>query len=380
MSRKPRYGSADEVIAAAEAQMKRTLALEEWEFFERRYYIEEVIKGDRSLDELIVDVKDHLKTFSSGVRRARGKSLPAQREVLDYRVLLVSHELAKAASVQPYVRRFRERHLPAGSVLPREIVGSWVRRHWPGPLSSWTVLVVDLDFQTVMGLEEKERATIDADGIRRALEAEEAGATDAIARITEHDKVAVNPIRLLEWPYTDPQLDDLEDGSALRDLMQAGEFLCSSYGWRKHQAIWFLLTGETPLLPMLLFDIRFPQTSHDRLRIILDIDIETSPDAVMSLYSDVRNRLWRGERRPLKRKMLALALFVDSTPESNGPERMRLWNAHCNQYGRAKWVYKEATNMSRDYNLRTIKRLKPQYDFDSLERLAETSWSFDPEQ
>ncbi len=361
--------------------MKKTSALapEVWEFFERRHYIDEVLYGEKSLDELIADVEDHLKTFSYDVRRARRKNLPAQREILDYRVLLVSSELAKSANLQPYVGSFRRLHLPGRSVVPRENVGSWVRKHWHGPLSSWTVLVVDLDFQAVMGLEEKERATIDADVIRRALEAEEAGDTAAVARITGQDMVAVSPIRLLEWPDTDPDIDDLEGGSALRDLMQAGEFLCGSYGWRKHQAIWFLLTGETPLLPMLMFDIRFPATSQDRLRIMLDIDIETSPDAVMSLYSDLRNRLLPGERRPLSRKMLALAFFVDSTSDSTWADRMRQWNDHCKQCGRTKWAYKEHTNMARDYQTRTIKRLKPQYDFDHLERVLQPSWSYPSE-
>lgn len=374
MATKKVLQSTEDIIEAVEKQVGRTFSPEFWDYFEERDYFKEIRKGE-TLDLLVKDVKALLGQISLlELRLARKTAPPVQHDVNDYRVLLVSHELAKVASAQPYVVRFRRLHLPAGRILTQQEVKAWVEQHTQEPLNSWIVLIVDLDLQSVMRVEDSEIDGTNLQLIRKAMEAEEAGDMDAVSRLVKHDVVADTPIiRLLSWPNTEWVLGTLEDGSAIRDLLQAVEHLYESYGWRKHQAIWFLLTGETPLLPMLQYDISVPQASRDRLRITLDIDIETSPDTVASLYRDLRKQLLHGERRPLQRKMLALALFVDSTPDMEWAERMKQWNKSCRTHGRDEWAYKEHRNMFRDYKTRTIQRLQPEYDFEKLELLIRSS-------
>ena len=373
MATKKVWRSTEDIIEAVEKQVGRTFPPGFWDYFEDRNYFREILDG-KSLDLLVDDVNAQLGQVSLlELRLARKTAPPVQHEVNDYRVLLVSHELAKVASSQPYVGRFRRLHLPAGRILAQQEVKAWVEQHTQEPLNSWTVLVVDLDVQSVMRVEDNEIDRTNLQLIRKAMEAEEAGDMDAVSQLVKPDVVADTPIRMLSWPSTEWVLDTLEDGSAIRDILQAVEYLYESYGWRKHQAIWFLLTGETPLLPMLQYDIRVPQIPRDRLRITLDIDIETSPDTVASLYRDLRKRLLHGERRPLSRKMLALAFFVDSTPGMEWAERMKQWNTYCRVNGRSEWVYNEQRNMFRDYKTRTIQRLQPEYNFKNLEQLITSS-------
>ncbi len=143
-------------------------------------------------------------------------------------------------------------------------------------------------------------------------------------------------------------------GGVLNRLRLLSEYLSDRIGWYKSQAIFFVLTGEVPIVPPISITIKNsilgPSLTSGPSRIMLTVDPYVTPFDLAAAYRKHIARFGRHtgkqrRRRPQTEKHITLAIFSVNRPEDETWEDRRLaWNK---LYGERGWGY--VTNFRRDY-------------------------------
>lgn len=138
-------------------------------------------------------------------------------------------------------------------------------------------------------------------------------------------------------------------GSGLGHLKALAGRLSGDLGWKEHEAVGFILTGEPPMIPTARTQLFFSAPYRHPARIVMDISAQTKIEDVKKLFQKMRSqtldgRVTRFRRyRQLTSKRSSLAVFLVRHPMNSWDERREAWNK---QYPR--WNYKERLNFRRD--------------------------------
>jgi len=133
-------------------------------------------------------------------------------------------------------------------------------------------------------------------------------------------------------------------GSVLEDLRMLGERLARQFAWSPMQATSFVLTGETPALPLIRTKNEYSRRRPGCTRIILEIDPTAPPRLVAERYRQVRRGLFSHQVKALTTKHLKLAAFAALQPaEASWGSQLQVWNRR-----HPKWKYNRLKNFKRD--------------------------------
>lgn len=261
-----------------------------------------------------------------------------------------SEHVSKIASADGEVRRFRSRYLGGGTVIPRRalaLLTSPAAAIWPSLEFHWSGFSVLGHTHRIVEKGRDERGAFSqveaydpaADITKRLTDRRPLAAgpwsvpreaEDALSNSGEREEI--NGWELLSF------LDEEHDvnrvcvraGSVLGDLRARTRRLIRRYPWQESEAVWFILTGETPWVAPVSFQGRGVGSETTGLfgRQFVTIKAEPwiSEETVRRTYREAQVRMLQGDNRPAKDKQLALFRFVSSRTDPftlYGKERAR---------------------------------------------------------
>lgn len=143
--------------------------------------------------------------------------------------------------------------------------------------------------------------------------------------------------------------------------------LARAYGWDKHAASLFLLTGQEPEHRPLKVSVVFGESEHEpntSARVVVEADAWTEVEEVANAYRAARRQLLGGDRK--KRKMdersLEVVRFVTRQRKKQGslppwPELQSRWNRDYPQ-----WRYDDRNALARAYKRAYERLVRPEYN------------------
>ena len=165
----------------------------------------------------------------------------------------------------------------------------------------------------------------------------------------------------MDFGQFDPwgRIDRAEEGTVLSELRSVSGIIAMTMPWMRHQAAWFVLTGEAPYMRRVQFSIKRlwgTKTTMSYAYIQLTVDPEATNDEVIEAYKNARSEVRRGERsHPLGDKKLALAAFVLENARVNN-SNIGNWSPMRSKWNRLEfveqrnWAYFDTQAMRNDYN------------------------------
>jgi hypothetical protein len=147
-------------------------------------------------------------------------------------------------------------------------------------------------------------------------------------------------------------------GSLLDKLLGLSSALASVYGWKQEDALWFVLTGETPQISPLELSASL-LTGYDRSPPVWTVTLEVAPwvkvDTVASAFREIQLQILRGDSSKNKKtdKKLALFRFVIEQTKTHGkrPDLKTLFELWNEKYPEGhKWHYKKAKYPKRPWD------------------------------
>jgi hypothetical protein len=137
-------------------------------------------------------------------------------------------------------------------------------------------------------------------------------------------------------------------GSVLERLGAVGASLADRYGWDRAEAATFVLTRTAPSAPAVKAEVhrklQFPALS----KIILSIDLSTTPSEVAAIYGRLRAREFGQSRlRRLDEKHTELAVFAYAHRHQPIAEQLIEWN----QRHKRRWWYRFPAVFKREAEL-----------------------------
>jgi hypothetical protein len=160
--------------------------------------------------------------------------------------------------------------------------------------------------------------------------------------IPDREPVAYSPVYPV-WPGAplerpgDEGVEPPRPDSVLDEVQQLGVWLTREFPWDLPDAVWFVLTGEFPMRPLIetSVDVRKSMSPpYTDARITLTVDATLSPDEVASHYGRVRDLLLGGTGiRRAEERTLAVFRFVTNHrlqhPASPWGALVREWDRAC---------------------------------------------------
>lgn len=146
-------------------------------------------------------------------------------------------------------------------------------------------------------------------------------------------------------------LVDIWPGSVMGEMHECSCWLARRYPWSEPDALWYLLTGESPsIYPVRLrIDSRAQSDLYD-CRITVAVMPWVSADTVLRAYRAAQDLVLAGrDNRSLQARSLALARFIANWHTQHGGKRgawcrvMAAWNRHA-----PHWAYERTTQFARD--------------------------------
>ena len=182
--------------------------------------------------------------------------------------------------------------------------------------------------------------TLDAYSQRRAQTFSEVAA--ALAQ--DHPKVRFFRERFLAGRLlTNEEAGEfLDAGEGLEELRSLGKELHQAYRWREGDAVWFVLTGEPPLVPALSARVSLNASIHryypNTAEITLTVQPWVNADEVTRVYRDIQRQMLSGDNRRLEDRTLAAVRFVAQQIRERGAEP---WSRRVERWNREhpKWRY-----------------------------------------
>jgi hypothetical protein len=356
----------------------------EWAWLEDERYVDEVCRGETSVEALADAVHrlPHRRAAAAGRPApamvetgptARGRPVPPPSR----RIRAISDLIAGEAAEDPQVQAFREEFLPERLLAFGEIEG-WIKEHQEqAPGHSRWLLELPVPQDTRLELIKEPAAEPPAEPT--AATTEEPGAEPAAMPVLIIDPPLVigrleakrghgpigRSIKTLEYAIPgDRWVRRIATrvGTPLEDLRYLSEELARRYRWQPSQATIFVLTGLTPLINEIGATIEYRGPIPALTRIALSVDPAVSPREVAERYRELRRELRPGRSRPLSEKHTELALFATERPEGESwLDQMTAWNqAH------PAWRYEQPTNFARDARQAQRRLMEPDYSMGDL--------------
>jgi hypothetical protein len=275
---------------------RRDVSEEAWTYLRDRGYVEEALElpfddHDQPVEYIIKEV-DALAAASPGGGARRTQAIRSNRGPETVQVSLGASELARQGALEEYfamcaacdfdVYRFRKKVLgeqllskdqawdllksPAAALVETRFFESWGI-----PIVGHTAEVKSYESDLLpWGRRHVATLTIDPPGITR-----EVSMSPLPAGPHQHER---RPL-VLKFPDGESGVANHEvwSVSLLGELREVGEKLHKRYRWHPAEAVWFVLTGETPAVPALTVTRYFPSSMHHHPDRDVLITIEASP-------------------------------------------------------------------------------------------------------
>ena len=146
------------------------------------------------------------------------------------------------------------------------------------------------------------------------------------------------------------------------------ESLANRYLWTEAQTSVFVLTGATPLLPLISASTTVRLSSSALARITLTVDPALPVREVADAYRELRGELLAGRFRNISEKHSRLAAFAAERPAGESwHERMTAWNKR-----HPKWKYSWRSNFARDCARAQQRLLQPAFRLKFVKRRRRT--------
>lgn len=305
-----------------------------WSYLKDRHFVDEVVNGLATVDDLVAEAKSIVKATSREKQRAETVA-PTGPNPGEARAWALSMFVAQQARAEEQVVVFR-RDVLLGHILDRQAVGGWIRHHLDlsRPMThDVTLTLQETDFE------------YEGQGwirLRQPL-----------------DRVRAMQFSLRVLEFTDGTEQWVEriavaDGSELDRLRRLSESLATKYRWQPAQATLFVLTDATPMISRIRLTT-LPFSEPWSRRIQLDVDPAESPADVAAAFAHHGDTNESGRPRPVKEKHARAAVhaLIDFA-HLPWAERVSRWNRE-----HPHWPYTES-NFRRDA-------------YDTRERLFRTS-------
>ena len=273
-----------------------------------------------------------------------------------------SEYAAELAATHPGVRSFRGRILSAAWPLTEQqayaLVESEAAAHLPHRyFEEWSIPLVGhsaevLEYYTETdGPDTDHRVTlfVDPPGITRRVRyahertplPDEKSVDAQYAETGANGTVTPSSGRLLKYPAKEENWTKsipVWPGSVLDRLRSLSEKLAKTYRWQELQAVWFVLTGATPIVSPISMKVRTSQGEYspDVAEITLTVEPWVPAERVEKVYRDLQLQVVSRTRQPWERN-LKVYLFVKQKQKEglNRSELPALWN----KQEREDWHY-----------------------------------------
>ena len=251
-----------------------------------------------------------------------------------------SEYVSRIADTESGVRRFRSRYLGGHFIQPhraRALLTSPAVAIWPSlefKVSRFSVL--DHTYRVVQeGRDDKGPYSLveahdAASGIRKCFKDRRplpTGAWSVSGRATDalsntEDTREIKGWKLLSFP-------DEEDGihrvcvkraSVLGELRKLSDELIRWYPWWESEAVWFVLTGDTPWISPVTLQARGTGRSglFEHQFITIKAEPWVSEETIRRTYREAQVRMLQGDNRPVKDKQIKLFRFVSARTNPYG--------------------------------------------------------------
>lgn len=170
-------------------------------------------------------------------------------------------------------------------------------------------------------------------------------------------------------------------GSLLDELRRLGELLTSVYGWRREDAIWFVLTGEAPYMNPLEVNASL-LTGYPQSPPVSTITLEVAPwmpvDSIERTYREIQQQVLKGDssKGNIKEpRILAVFHFVTEQTRVHGEQLgcQTLFDRWNEKYPEGhEWHYEKSPGHRGDRRLENFRRdfrrarevvMSPEYEF-----------------
>jgi hypothetical protein len=325
-------------------------------------------------------------------RTRNEERVPAQLGAYEIeRSAIFSEYLARLSANTPAVRRFRGQTLSSRLLTPQQaralLMSPFAAHHPRQSFEVYQLPLVGHSFKvTERGQDEQgPYKLIEVSGPsggkrtlkdRRPIETGPWVVGDNKHRVREFDDVAreVKGYKILPFPaedgYTHRAL--VRSESVLGRLWHTAHRLLRNYPWFEQDAVWFLLTGETPYVaPMTVRHKHrehetsgpYPPVGFGYQLVALTVEPWVPAETVHKVYRDLQRRLLGGDNRPVGNKNRSLFSFVTervgsvslkpTAKRALGKQLVAEWDQECyRDDGRREWLYHGDTRTFwRDYNL-----------------------------
>ena len=276
------------------AKKRRDVPEEAWTYLREKEYVEEAL--DRSFEEQAVEyiIKeiDALAAASPGGGGRRAQAVRSNGSSETVQVSLGASELARQGALEEYfamcaacdfdVYRFRKKVLE-GHLLSKDqawkllkspaaaLVETRFFESWGIPIVGHTAEVKSYESDLLpWGRRHVATLTIDPPGITREV---------SMSPLPGGSHPEKRRPLVLKFPDEESGVANhhVWSVSLLGELREVGEKLHKRYRWHPAEAVWFVLTGETPTVPALTVTRYFPSTMYHHPDRDVLITIEASP-------------------------------------------------------------------------------------------------------
>ena len=159
-------------------------------------------------------------------------------------------------------------------------------------------------------------------------------------------------------------------GTVLGDLYDKVSRLIQRYPWEEPDAVWFVLTGETPWVAPLTWQFRATGPGHDLWSygcITLKVEPWVSASVVERVYSDLQHRLLGKDNKRVGEKNRELFRFVIGRmrPDGSLPKARELVKEWDHEYPQWRYRYddtQQVRRFRRDFNLARRLLAAPSYE------------------
>jgi len=326
-----KYRSEEDVKSAVEKKIRKPVNPHVWGKLVKEGYIKEVLDGFGGIKDVINRYKLEEEFFQKGVQVGAavygGRRLfPVKKEgqsSTNKADVILSKLIAAEVSKLPFVKQFR-----------REVLGEKLLQ--PDEIESWI------------------QATKEQDGPpTRYVKRRVKGVT-----VTENLAITPSFDETSDWELVGPELLSYPsktgwaeyvpiniDGILGRLKSVAGriiKYYCPA--WQEGQAVAFILTGQTPLIPKVRYGINIT-SSGGPCWVTLKFDARITPQDLAREYSKIRRKLMgNSHAKPLTKKHQELAIFAAEHKDGLTWEKlMHKWNEKL-----PKWAYKNHRLFCRD--------------------------------
>lgn len=168
-------------------------------------------------------------------------------------------------------------------------------------------------------------------------------------------------------------------GSVLDDVRSLGNLLATLYRWKQEEAVWFLLTGTTPLINPLEISASLLTGSY-RSPPVWTVTLEVAPwmavSTVSEAYREIQKQILKGDSSTSgikQERKLAVFRFVTEQTRAHGEqppwqELFERWNEeypedHEWHYKKVRYPKSRYESFQRDYRDAEKAVMRPHHDF-----------------